>query len=244
MAIVTEIAPDIFRISIYAAAFDLQFNQFLVRDDEPLLFHTGMRAIFADVRDAVATLIRPAELRWISFSHFEADECGSLNEWLAVAPQAQPACGFVATAVNVDDMAVRPSHPLQDGETLATGAKRHRFLGTPHVPHCWDAGMLFEETTGTLFCSDLLDHGGDVEPLTEADVVGRHRDNLLKFQSSPFANYMPWTPNTEPILRRLAGLRPKTLAIMHGSAFRGDGEHALLAEVEVLREVFGKPSVA
>lgn len=243
MAKVTEIAAGVFRISTYVAAFDLQFNQFLVRDDEPLLFHTGLRGMFAEVRDAVATLIPPESLRWISFSHFEADECGSLNEWLAAAPRAQTACGFVAAAVSVDDMASRPSRPLMDGETLSTGSKSFRFLSTPHVPHCWEAGVLFEETGGTLFCSDLIDQGGDVEAVTESDVIGRHRENLLKFQQSPFANYMPWTPNTEPILRRLAALRPKTLAIMHGSTFRGDGGRALLDEIEVLRETFGRQSV-
>jgi flavorubredoxin len=244
MATVTEIAPDVFRISTYVAPFDLQFNQFLVRDDEPLLFHTGLRALLPAVREAVASLIEPAALRWISFSHFEADECGSLNDWLTLAPKAQTACSFVGAAVSVDDVSLRPARALQDGETFSTGNKRYRFLHTPHVPHCWEAGMLFEESTATLFCSDLLDHGGDVEPLTESDVVGRHRDNLLRFQQGPFANYMPWTPNTEPTLRRLADLQPRTLAIMHGSAFRGDGRQALIDEIQVLREIFGSPAAA
>ncbi|MGH7820618.1 MAG: MBL fold metallo-hydrolase [Candidatus Binatia bacterium] len=243
MATVTEIAPEIFRISTYVPEFGLQFGQFLVRDEEPLLFHTGLRRIFPGVHEAVAKLIDPSRLRWISFSHFESDESGALNEWLDAAPNAEAACSMVGALVNVDDFALRPARQLADGEVLETGNRRFRFLRTPHVPHCWEAGLLFEETTSTLFCSDLFDQGGDVEPLAESGVLERHRESLLAGQAGPFANYLPWTPNTEPILRRLAALRPKVLATMHGSVFRGDGERLLRAEIDVLRDVFGRANV-
>ena len=137
---ITEIAPDVFRLSLFIPEANLQFNQFLVRDDEPLLFHTGMRAIFPMVRDAVAQLIDPATLRHISFSHFEADECGSLNDWLEIAPNAQAACSFVGAEVSINDFASRPARSLEDGETFSTGKYSFRFIHTPHLPHCWEAG--------------------------------------------------------------------------------------------------------
>ena len=236
---ITEIAPDVFRLSLFVPEADLQFNQFLVRDDEPLLFHTGMRAIFPAVREAVATLIDPARLRWIGFSHFEADECGALNEWLAVAPHATAACGFVGAMVSVNDFADRPARPLAHGEVLTTGRHRFRFLATPHVPHCWEAGLLFEETARTLLCSDLLHQGGDVEPLTSSDVLERVRRTLVEYQRGPFANYMPWTLRTERVLTDLATLEPATLATMHGSAFAGDGAKTMRELAGVMREVLG-----
>jgi len=239
MTQVTEIAPDLFRISTFVPEADLQFNQFVVRDDEPLLFHTGLRKMFPLVRDAVATVIDPTRVRWITFSHFEADECGALNEWLALAPRAQAACGVVGAVVSVDDVADRPARTLADGEVIATGRHRFRYCRTPHVPHGWDAGLLFEETERTLFCSDLLQQNGDVEPLTRADVVGRFRAALLNYQAGPFANYLPWTPMTDGILANLAGLGPKTLAIMHGSTFVGDGARALRDCAAVFRDVLG-----
>jgi flavorubredoxin len=154
---ITEIAPDVYRISTFVPEGNLQFNQFLVRDEEPLLFHTGMKGLFPAVKDAVATLLPPATIRWIGFSHFEADECGSLAEWQTLAPSATAICSFVAKVVSVDDVvARRPAQALADGEQLLTGKYRFRFLQTPHVPHCWEASLLFEETHGTLFCSDLF----------------------------------------------------------------------------------------
>jgi len=146
MAVITEIAPDIFRISNYVADFDIQFNQFLVRDREPLLYHTGMKAMFPAVSEAVAKLISPATLRWIAFSHFEADECGAINEFLSIAPNAQPLCSFVGAMVSVNDFALRPARGLQDDEVVLTGTRRFRFIRTPHLPHGWEAGHLFEET--------------------------------------------------------------------------------------------------
>ena len=243
MASITEIAPDVFRICTFVPDFNLGFSQFLVRDDEPLLFHTGMRAFFPGTREAVSKIIEPDRLRWISFCHFEADECGSLNEWLAVAPAAEPACSEVGALVSVNDFASRPARMLANGETFSTGNKRWRFVQTPHVPHCWDAGMLFEETTGTLFCSDLFDQRGDVDPVTESDILAAHRESLLRSRGSTFANYFPWTPNTAPLIERLAALRPRVLATMHGSVYRGDGERLLRELVPILREAFSEPDL-
>lgn len=242
MARVAEIAPDHYSISIYSREFNLRFNHFLIKDDEPLLFHTGMKALFPLVRDAVARVIDPSSLRWISFSHFEADECGALNEWLALAPHAQPVCGLVGAQVSVNDFALRQARVLAHDEILKTGTYRLRLRETPHVPHSWEAVVLFEEATGTLLCSDLFTHEGDVEALTESDVVDRAKRALIDGQKGPFANAYPYTPLTEPILHGLADLHPKQLALMHGSTFVGDGERALRDWALVMREVLGRPT--
>ena len=240
MTNVTEIAPDIFRINTFVPEANLGFSQFLVRDDEPLLFHTGMKALFPLVRDAVATLIDPAKLRWIGFSHFEADECGSLNEWQTIAPNATPVCSFVGKIVSIDDFAPKnPAKGMADNEIFETGSKRYRFVATPHVPHCWEAGMLFEETNGVLFCTDLLHQNGDVEPLTTNDVIGRARETFVEYQQGPLANYFPYTANTDAEIKRLAALKPKLLATMHGSVFEGDGEKAMLDYAGMVKEVLG-----
>lgn len=245
MTTITEIAPDIFRINTFIPEADLGFSQFLVRDDEPLLFHTGMKGLFPLVRDAVSTLIDPSTLRWVGFSHFEADECGSLNEWQAIAPRATAVCSLVGKMVSVDDFApANPAKGMEDGEVFETGRRRFRFLKTPHVPHCWEAGMLFEETTGTLFCSDLFHQNGDVEAATESDIIGRTRETLIAVQASPLADYFPYTHNTQHELERIAQLEPQVLAAMHGSVFRGDGRRAVLDYAGVVREVFGAPSTA
>lgn len=241
MSKVTEIAPDVYRISIYVPEFNLQFNHFLIKDDEPLLFHTGLKAMFPQIRDAVSKLINPSQIRWIGFSHFESDECGSLNQWLEVAPSAQAVCTIVGALVSVNDFAIRLGRGMADNETLTTGKYRFRFCSTPHLPHGWDAGVLFEETNKTLLCSDLFHHDGDVEPLTESDVIGRVQKTLIEYQAGPFANYIPYTPQTDRILNRLATLKPKTLAAMHGSSFAGDGERALLDLAVVMKEVLGEP---
>src|SRR6476646_7459903 len=207
MTTITEIAPDIFRINTFIAEANLGFSQFLVRDDEPLLFHTGMRAIFPIVHEAVGKLIDASKLRWVGFSHFEADECGSLNEWQAAAPDATAVCSLVGKMVSVDDFAPKnPAKGMMDGETFSTGNKSFRFIATPHVPHCWEAGMLLEETTGTLFCTDLLHQNGDVEPLTTNDVIDRARATVVEYQAGTWANYLPYTKNTEGDMRRLAAL--------------------------------------
>jgi flavorubredoxin len=239
---VTEVAPDVFRLCTFLPEIDLQFNQFLVRDDEPLLFHTGMRSLFPAVRDAVASVLDPATLRWISFSHFEADECGSLNEWLALAPRAQAACSFIGAMVSVDDFASRPARALRDDEVFSTGRHRFRFRATPQVPHAWDAGLLFEETKRAFFCSDLLHQIHDVEPVTKEDVVARFRATLLEYEAGPFAHYMPYTPRTRPTLEGLAALEPRLLLPMHGSAFAGDGARALREMADVLHAVLGPRS--
>ena len=239
MPSVTEIAPDVYRISTFFPEINLQFSQFLVKDEEPLLFHTGMRALFPMVREGVASVIDPSKLRWISFSHFEADECGALNEWLETAPNAQAVCSTVGALVSVNDFGVRPAKGMADGEVLSTGKYRFQFVQTPHVPHCWEAGLMFEQTQGTLLCSDLFHQNGDVEPLTESDVIDRARNTLLEYQAGPFANYMPYTKHTDNILQKLAALKPRTLAPMHGSAFAGDGERAIRDLAVVMREVLG-----
>ena len=239
MSSVTEIAPDVYRISTFIPEADLQFNQFLIADAESVLFHTGMRALFPVVRESVARVIDPSRIRWIGFSHFEADECGSLNEWLQIAPDAQPVCSTVGALVSVNDFSLRPARGMEDDEILKTGKYRFRFLQTPHVPHCWEAGLLFEETKGTLLCSDLFHQGGDVEPITESDVIERARKTLVDYQAGPLANYMPYTKHTDSVMQRLAALQPRTIAPMHGSTYIGDGERALRELAVVMREVLG-----
>ena len=239
MAQIHEIAPDLYRISIYARDFNLQFNHFLVKDAEPLLFHAGYKRMFPEMREAVARVLDPAKIRWISFSHFESDECGALNHWLEIAPAAEPACSLVGALVSVNDFSMRPARGLTDGEVLTTGQYRFRFCSTAHLPHGWDAGVLFEESRKTLLCSDLFHHTGDVEPLTESDIVGRSRSAMQEMQASPLANYCPYTPLLDPILEKLAALQPQTLAVMHGSSFRGDGQQALRDLGGALRETFG-----
>jgi flavorubredoxin len=240
---VTEIAPDVFRISTFHPGYKLQFNQFLVRDDEPLLMHTAFKKTFPVTLEAISSIVEPAKIRWIGFSHFESDECGALNEWLRTAPQAQAVCSFVGANVMVNDFADRPARVLADGEVLSVGRRRVRFLSTPHVPHCWDAGLFFEETDRTLFCSDLFFHPGDPEPLTESDVVGRAREAIEHNLGGPMANDLPYTPHTDATLARLAALEPRTLALMHGSTFKGDGGRAVRELAGVIKDTLGAPCV-
>lgn len=241
MTTVTEIAPDFYRISTFVAQADLQFNQFLVRDEQPLLFHTGMRGLFPTVSEAVAGLIDPSTIRWIGFSHFEADECGALREWQTLAPNATAVCSFVGKVVSVDDVvAARPAKPLNDGDSIGTGKYRFRFIRTPHLPHCWEAGLLFEETQGTLLSSDLFHQNGDVEPLTSSDVMGRVRQTISDYEQGPFASYMPYTPRTSRLLQKIADLKPRTLATMHGSTFAGDGEQAIKDLDSIMKELLGE----
>lgn len=219
-----EIAPGIFRFSTFVPEVTpdgFTFNQFLVLADEPLLFHCGPRAMFPLVSEAVRRVIGLDLLRWISFGHVEADECGSLNSWLAAAPRAQVAHGQIACMVSLNDLADRAPRMLSDDEVLDLGGKRMRFLYTPHVPHGWEAGVFLEETTATLLCGDLFAHVGNGPALVESDVVGPALAGEAMFHA------MSMAPNTRATLERLAALRPRTLAIMHGSSFHGDAGRAL-----------------
>jgi flavorubredoxin len=238
---VTEIAPEVFRISTFHPEYKIQFNQFLIKDEEPFIMHTGFKKMFPLTLEGVATVIDPATLRWIGFSHFESDECGALNDWLAVAPQAQAVCSVVGAIVMVTDFADRPPRPLDDGEVLEIGRHRLRFLATPHVPHAWDAGLFFDETDRTLLCSDLFFHPADPEPLIESGIVDRARDSMISALSSPLANEMPYTSYTDSTLQRLAALEPQTLALMHGSSFSGDGRKAIHDLAVAIKETFDQP---
>jgi flavorubredoxin len=223
---ITEIADGVFRLSTFipdVPPTGLAFNQFLVLGDEPLLFHTGMRGLFPLVREAVAKVMAPEKLRWISFGHYEADECGSMNEWLSVAPRAEIAHGMIAVGVSLNDMADRAPRVLAHGEVLDLGGKRARYLDTPHVPHGWEAGLIFEETTGTLLCGDLFTQYGEGPAITEGDIVG------AAIAGEDIAGYSALNPAMGATLRKLAELKPRTLALMHGPSFVGDGEAALLA---------------
>jgi flavorubredoxin len=238
MTNVHEIAPDLFRLSIYVPDIDMQFNQFLVRDEEPLLFHAGLKRMLPAFREGVATLIDPAKLRYIAWSHFESDECGALNDWLQLAPEAQPVCTLVGKLVSVDDFSLRPARGMTSDDLLNTGKYRFRFHRSPHIPHGWDAGLLFEETCKTLFCSDLFHHFGNAAPVTSSDLIELTRQAMQQMQQGPLAGYMPYTRQTEGVLRSLADLKPETLAVMHGSSFRGQGSQLLNELAGVVREVF------
>ncbi len=236
---VQEIAPDFYRISTFVPEVNLQFNQFLVNDDEPLLFHTGMRGLFPVVREEVSKIIDPAKIRWIGFSHFESDECGALNDWLEIAQHAAPVCSLVGAMVSVNDFSNRPAREMSDDDVLKTGKYSFRFLHTPHVPHCWEAGMMFEETNKTLLCSDLFTHFGEVEALTTSDIVGRFKQDLIIGEQSPLAHAYPYSEKTAEQLKRIAALDPQTLAVMHGSSFSGNGKQAIDDLAVAMREVLG-----
>jgi flavorubredoxin len=227
MTTVNEIAPDVYRISTFVPDAGIQFSQFLVVDEEPLLFETGFKAMFPLVREAVAQIIDPSTIRWISFSHFEGDECGSLNEWLDIAPDSQALCSFVGSITSVQDFAIRAPRAMQHDEVLPIGKKRIRFRQTPHVPHCWDAGLMFEETERVLFSSDLFFQNGDLQALTRSDVVEPSIKALTDLRAGPLAVPIPYTLDTERIINGLADLEPRVLAAHHGSCFEGDGGKAL-----------------
>ena len=200
------------------------FNQFLILGDEPLMFHTGLRKMFALNRDGLSRIIPPERLRWIAYGHFEADECGAMNEWLAVAPNAQAAHGQTGCLVSLNDFADRTPRILTDGDVIDIGGgKRVRFIDTPHTPHGWDAGVLYEESTRTLLCGDLFTQLGDGKALTDGDVVGPAiaAEDLFK--------YSALNPGMGATIRGLAKFAPRTLAIMHGPSFTGDGAAALRA---------------
>lgn len=237
---VSEIAPDVYRISTFNPDFGIQFNQFIIKDDEPFLMHSGLRKMFPATLAAVASVIDPATLRWIGFSHFESDECGALNEWLKVAPQAQALCSTVGAIVMVNDFSDRPPRALADGEVLGIGSRRLRFLFTPHVPHGWDAGVFFEEAGALLLCSDLFFHPGDPEPLAGDEVLARAQDSILQNLNGPLAKDMPYTPYTDDTLRRIAELNPRTMAVMHGSSFQGNGAAAIEGLARFIKSTIGE----
>jgi flavorubredoxin len=241
---VSEIAADVYRISTFHPEYGIQFNQFLIKDDEPFIMHTGFKKMFPITLAGVGRVMDPAKLRWIGFSHFESDECGALNDFLTIAPNAQPVCSVVGAMVTVSDFADRAPRALNDNEVLEIGRHRLRFLATPHVPHAWDAGLFFEETDRTFLCSDLFFHPSDPEPLIESDVVGRARESIIGSLSGPLAKDMPYTPYTDGTLQRLAALEPHTLAVMHGSSYRGNGRKAILELAEVIRETLSEPNSA
>jgi flavorubredoxin len=237
---INEIAPDVYRISVFVPDIQLQFNHFLIKDDEPLLYHTGLRQMFPVLQEAVKTLIDPRLLRWIGFSHFEVDECGALNEWLQIAPRAQAVCSEVGAIVNMADFALRPARAMKSGDTLQTGRHRYRFIQTPHLPHGWDAGVMFEETDKTLLCSDLLHQNGDLVALTDKDILAAHKSSMLFYEAGPLMDYTPYNQKTKKLLYELAALEPKTLATMHGSSFFGDCSKVLKDLNDVMKEVWGE----
>ncbi len=216
-----EIADGIHRLSTYVPEADFMFNQFLIEADEPLLFHTGPRRMFPLVSRAVARIVPLDRIQWITFGHVEADECGSMNEWLAVAPGATIAHTAVGCMVSVDDLADREPRPLQHGDVIDLGGKQVRHLSTPHVPHGWDAGLLFEESTATLFCGDLFTATGNSAAITSDDIVGP----ALAAENVFGATCL--TPATGATIRGLAEFSPAMLALMHGPSFDGECERAL-----------------
>jgi flavorubredoxin len=229
---VHEIADGIYRINTPIALPDGQgfsFNQYLVVDDAPLLFHTGPRQLFPLVREAIASVMPIERLRWVAFSHFEADECGSMNLLLAAAPEAQPLCGQIAAMVSMTDQADRAPRALADGERLSLGRHEIQWFDTPHVPHGWDCGLMMDRSTDTFFCGDLFTQpGGGAQALTEGDILG---------PSEAFRqpmDYFAHAPQTRATLERLAAEKPRTLACMHGSAWRGDGGALLRHLAEAL----------
>ncbi|MFQ5659708.1 MAG: MBL fold metallo-hydrolase [Gammaproteobacteria bacterium] len=229
---VYEIADGIFRINTPVdIAGGFSFNQYLIMDEHPLLFHTGPRKMFPLVREAVATVLPPARLSFIAFSHYEADECGSLNEWLNVSPDAAPLCSRVAAMVTVNDIADRPARGMADGETVVLGEHKVKWIDTPHLPHGWETGYLMEEKTRTLFCGDLFTQGGaDLPAITESDIL----EPSEEFRRA--MDYFSYTKNTVQLLEKLAAEKPATLACMHGSAWRGDGAVLLRALAVKLME--------
>jgi flavorubredoxin len=223
---VDEIAERIYRLSTFVpdvGPTGFTFNQFLIDAEQPAIFHTGPRAMFPLVSEAVATVLPLDRLRWIMFGHLEADECGAMNLFLAAAPNAEVAHTVLGCMVSINDLADRAPIPLADDESYDLGGRRLRSIDTPHVPHGWDAHVLYEETTNTLFCGDLLSQVGQGPTLTSNDVLG------VAVETEDMFGATCLTPQTAPTIRRLAELEPTTLAIMHGSSYSGDARTTLLA---------------
>ena len=223
---VQEIAAGVYRINtpVDLVPGGFSFNQYLIVDDQPLLFHTGPRKMFSLVREAVASVMPVSRLRYVALSHFEADECGSINEWLAAAPDAVPLCSRVAAMVSVDDFADRPAHAMADGAELVLGQRSVKWLDAPHLPHGWETGFLMDTRTGTLFCGDLFTQGGiGAAALTGDDIL----ENSEAFRQP--MDYFSHSKNTRQLIEHLAAEAPRTLACMHGSAWSGDGASLLRA---------------
>jgi flavorubredoxin len=235
-----EIAPGIYRINTpvqIPGGMGFNFNQYLVVDDEPLVFHTGPRLMFPLVAEAIGKVLPLERLRYVAFSHYEADECGSLNDFLAAAPAAVPVCGQIAAMVSVNDVAARPAFALADGAVLRTGSRAFRWLDAPHVPHGWDCGFMMELETRTLFCGDLFTQGGSgAVAITDTDIVGPSE----AFRRS--MDYYSHAPHTAATLERLAREQPRVLACMHGSAWQGDGASLLRVLARSLDVAVGQPA--
>jgi len=219
---VTEVADGIHQLTTYIESMDFSFNQYVVTGEQPLLFHTGPRGLFPLVSDAVARVTPIETVRWLTFGHVEADECGSMNEWLAVAPQATVAQSVIGCMVSLSDLADREPRPLADGEVVDIGGHRVRWIDTPHVPHAWEAGVIYDETTRTLLCGDLFTHGGKYAASTDGDIMGP------TIAAEDLFRYSSLAPTSGATARRLADLEIATLALMHGPAFTGDCRAALL----------------
>ena len=230
---VHEVAPRIYRINTpldIPGGPSFNFNQYLIADDEPLLFHTGPRRMFPLVAEAIGKVVPIETLRYIAFSHVEADECGSLNDFLRAAPTAVPVCSAIAAMVSINDLAERPARGLADGEVLRIGSKSLRWIDAPHVPHGWDCGFMMETQTSTLLCGDLFTQGGNGhKPLTESDILGPSEEFRAPM------DYYAHAPHTDAVLERIAREQPQVLACMHGSAWRGDGAALLRALAKSLR---------
>lgn len=230
---IDEVAEGIYRLSTLVPEIGptgLTFNQYLIDAEEPLLFHTGHRSMFGSITASIGKVLPVERLRWITFGHVESDECGAMNEFLAAAPMAEVAHGTIGCLVSLNEMADRPPRPLADGEVIDLGGKRVRHIDTPHVPHGWEARLLFEEATATLLCGDLFTHLGDGPPVTQEDLIERAGQAEDLFHASCL------TANTAPSIRQLAELQPKTLALMHGVCFSGDGS----AQLRALADDYGQ----
>lgn len=238
---VDEIADGIFRISTFLPDVmpdGFTFNQYLINADEPFLFHCGGRGLFEMVSMAAETIVPLEKIRWISFGHVESDECGSMNQWLAVAPSAQVVHGAIACMVSLNDLADRPPRALQNNEVLDLGGRRVRYIDTPHVPHAWESGLVFEEITKTLFTGDLFTQLGDGPAITDESIVS---NSII---AEEMFHAMALTPSTAPTIRALKSLNPEHLAVMHGSCFKGDCHAELEALAAYSEEALAKAQTA